>query len=99
VKIVADESAAKQIVTRLRAKGHDDVLYVAELDPRIDDEAVLDRSRQANAILLTAEKDFGELVLRRPLVHSGALLIRVVGLKPEAKAEIVATTALDQNAE
>jgi hypothetical protein len=49
--------------------------------------------------LLTAEKDFGELVFRQHLVHSGAPLIRVVGLKPEAKAEIVATTALDQHAE
>jgi predicted nuclease of predicted toxin-antitoxin system len=66
VKIVADENVDKQIVGRLRANGYE-VLYVAELDPRIDDEAVLLRSRQTDAILLTADKDFGELVFRQRL--------------------------------
>jgi hypothetical protein len=40
VKIVADESVDKQIAERLRDDGHD-VLYVAELDPGIDDETFL----------------------------------------------------------
>lgn len=55
MKIVADESVDNQIVARLRANGHE-VLYVAELDPGIEDEQVLVLSRQANAILLTAVK-------------------------------------------
>jgi len=54
VKIVADESVDQQIVDRLRADGHD-VLFVAELDPGIDREAVLLQSRHSNAILLTAD--------------------------------------------
>jgi hypothetical protein len=53
LKIVADESVDKQIVDRLRSDGHD-VLFIAELDPGIDDDAVLLRSREAHAILLTA---------------------------------------------
>ena len=61
MKIVADESVDRQIVDRLRADGHE-VLFVAELDPGIDDETVLLRSRQSSAILLTADKGFGELV-------------------------------------
>ena len=52
-----------------------------ELDPGIDDEAVLLQSRQSNAILLTADKDFGELVFRQHLLHSGILLIRIAGLR------------------
>jgi predicted nuclease of predicted toxin-antitoxin system len=90
VKIVADESVDKQIVDRLRANGHE-VLFVAELDPGIDDETVLLRSRQADAILLTADKDFGELVFRQRLLHTGVLLIRLAGLMPNAKAELVAS--------
>jgi predicted nuclease of predicted toxin-antitoxin system len=91
LKVVADESVDRQIVERLRLDGHD-VLFIAELDPGIDDETVLDHSRRANAVLLTADKDFGELVFRQHLVHSGALLIRLAGLKPDLKAELVATT-------
>ena len=51
MKIVADENVDQQIVDRLRADGHE-VLFVAELDPGIDDEAILLHSRQINAILL-----------------------------------------------
>jgi predicted nuclease of predicted toxin-antitoxin system len=88
VRIVADENVDGQIVDRLRADGHD-VLYIAELDPGIDDEIVLLRSRQANSILLTADKDFGELVFRQRLLHSGVVLIRLPGLTPDEKAELV----------
>lgn len=47
MKIVADESVDRQVVDRLRAGGHI-VLYVAEIAPGIDDQAVLLRSRQTN---------------------------------------------------
>jgi predicted nuclease of predicted toxin-antitoxin system len=91
LKIVADESVDRQIVERLRHDGHE-VVFIAELDPGIDDETVLNHSRRANAVLVTADKDFGELVFRQHLVHSGVLLIRLAGLKPDLKAEVVSTT-------
>ena len=89
MKIVADESVDKQIVDLLRAKGHD-VLYIAELDPGIDDDAVLVFSRDRDATLITADKDFGELVFRRRLHHTGVMLIRLAGLTPDQRAEKVA---------
>jgi predicted nuclease of predicted toxin-antitoxin system len=89
VKIVADENVDKQIVERLRLDGHN-VVFVAELDPGIDDETVLGLSRQANAVLLTADKDFGDLIFRRRLLHAGVLLIRLAGTAPGTKAELVA---------
>jgi predicted nuclease of predicted toxin-antitoxin system len=67
-------------------------LFVAELDPGIDDETVLGHSRRENAILLTADKDFGDLVFRQHLLHTGVLLIRLAGLEPDLKAELVAAT-------
>jgi Domain of unknown function (DUF5615) len=50
------------------------VLYIAELDPGIDDDTVLAKSRESRAVLLTADKDFGELVFRQHLLHSGVVL-------------------------
>ena len=49
MKIVADESVDKQIVDRLRSSGHE-VLFIAELDPGIDDEAVLTRRSRCRNI-------------------------------------------------
>jgi hypothetical protein len=40
MKLLIDESVDRQIVERLRQDGHD-VLYVAEMDPGISDDAVL----------------------------------------------------------
>jgi predicted nuclease of predicted toxin-antitoxin system len=90
VRIVAGESIDKQIVDRLRAGGHA-ILFIAELEPGIDDEAVLARSREQAAILLTADKDIGELVFRQRLLHSGIPLVRLAGLDPDAKARLVAS--------
>jgi predicted nuclease of predicted toxin-antitoxin system len=97
VKIVADESVDKQIVDRLRADGHE-VLFVAELDPGIDDEEVLLRSRQATAILLTADKDFGELVFRQRFTSFGSTTLSAGGTQPNAKARLVAA-AFDRHGE
>lgn len=64
MNLLADESVDEQIVQRLRREGFD-VSYVAEMEAGIPDELVLDRSNEANALLLTADKDFGEVDFSR----------------------------------
>ena len=95
---LADESVDRQIVDRLRQDGHV-VRYVAEMDPGIPDDAVLNMSNQAEALLVTADKDFGELVYRQKRLSSGVILIRLEGLSPEGKAEIVAAAVRQHAAE
>lgn len=64
MNFLADESMDQPIVERLRADGHV-VLAVIEMEPSLPDEAVLTRANQQEAILLTADKDFGEIVFRQ----------------------------------
>jgi predicted nuclease of predicted toxin-antitoxin system len=87
---MADEGVDRQIVTHLRQEGHE-VLYVAELDPGIDDTLVLEQAGRAGTLLLTADKDFGELVFRRGQAQGGVVLLRLSGLPAERKAQIVGT--------
>ncbi len=91
MNLLADESIDKPIVDRLRQDSHN-VLYIAELDPSIDDDTVLRRANQNGALLITADKDFGELVFRLGRIHAGVVLIRLAGLSPQAKARIVSAT-------
>lgn len=63
MNLLADENARRQIVEKLRQDGHD-VLYIAEVEPSISDEAVFDRANEKAALLITGDKDFGELVFR-----------------------------------
>ena len=89
MNLLADESVEGPVVTRLRQDSHD-VLYVAERVPSITDEEVLREANARGAVLVTADKDFGELVFRQGLVHSGVALLRLAGLANATKAEIVA---------
>jgi predicted nuclease of predicted toxin-antitoxin system len=89
VNLFADESVDAPVVQRLRQDGHD-VLYVAELAPGITDDEVLRDANGRNAILVTADKDFGELVFRQGAIHSGVVLLRLAGLANAIKSEIVA---------
>ena len=89
MKLLCDEGVQRAIVEHLRREGHD-VLYVAELDPGIDDDAVLARAANLNAPLVTTDKDFGELVFRQGVVARGVILIRLVGLSNDSKGRIVA---------
>ncbi|PAW82725.1 MAG: hypothetical protein B9S33_14805 [Pedosphaera sp. Tous-C6FEB] len=88
MNLLADEGVDAPIVARLRQDGHA-VVYVAELDPGIPDDIVLSHANENRALLLTADKDFGELVYRLRRVHGGVVLVRLTGLSLAAKADLV----------
>ena len=98
MNLVADEGVDHAVVERLRQDGHE-VLYVAELSPSAADDEVLQHANTRGAVLLTADKDFGELVFRQGLVHSGVVLLRLAGLTNATKAEIVVEVCRDRTAE
>jgi predicted nuclease of predicted toxin-antitoxin system len=87
VRYLADESVERPIVDALRQAGHD-VGYVAELAPGASDPDVLARANQESSVLITGDKDFGELVFRQGQRNSGVVLLRLSGLTRQRKAEI-----------
>jgi len=99
MNLLADESVDRQIVKRLREDGHD-VLYIAEVEPSISDDVVFDRANEKSALLVTGDKDFGEIVFRdNRLSSGGVVLLRLAGLSAERKAEIVSDVFLERGAE
>lgn len=90
MKLLADEGIDRQIVDRLRVEGHD-VTYIAEFQRGDSDQEVLSIARTEERVLLTQDKDFGELVFRQGLAAHGVLLIRLAGKEPGEKATLVAT--------
>jgi predicted nuclease of predicted toxin-antitoxin system len=98
VNLLADEGVDRQIVERLRADGHE-VIYIAEMAAGMTDDDVLNLGRDTSSLLLTQDKDFGELVFRQGLATSGVLLIRLAGLEARAKAASVSAVIKDREAE
>lgn len=85
MNLVADESIDGPIVERLRASGFE-VVAVADVSPGLGDDEVLSLANDRQAVLLTGDKDFGDLVFRLGRVSAGVILVRLSGLKPRRKA-------------
>jgi predicted nuclease of predicted toxin-antitoxin system len=75
VNFLADECCDAAMVSALRNDGHD-VLYAVESLRGMTDDDLLARALSERRVLLTEDKDFGELVyrLRRPAY--GIVLLR-----------------------
>jgi len=91
---LADECIAASLVRELRGAGHD-VLYIAEFAASLSDVEVIALASREGRLLLTADKDFGELVFRRGQAVPGLILLRI---DPESRALILARLlgAIDQ---
>jgi predicted nuclease of predicted toxin-antitoxin system len=98
MNLLIDESVDRQVVDKLRQDGHN-VVYVSEMDPGISDDVVLSMANNMGAVLVTADKDFGELVFRRQQINAGVLLVRLAGLSQQPKAELVAAVVRDHSTE
>ncbi len=82
-----DESVDRQVVDALARvyEVHD----IASTNRGVADEVVLGIARELDAVLVTADKDFGELVYRQKRVHRGVVLTRLSGMESERKAQVV----------
>ncbi len=88
MRLLADEGVDKPIVDALREAGHE-VIYILETNPAAEDSFILNMANTLELILITQDKDFGELVFRLKQIHQGVILVRLNGYSPVQKAEIV----------
>jgi predicted nuclease of predicted toxin-antitoxin system len=77
--VCASSRALRTLLTEL---GHD-VLSALEHDPRASDEVLLALAIREERVLVTEDKDFGELVFVRRLPHP--CIIRFVDMRVEEK--------------
>ncbi len=84
MKLLANENIPAETVDALRDAGHD-VLWIRMACPGADDETVLARAVADDRLLITFDKDFGELVYRRGRrASTGVVLFRIGMPSPEA---------------
>lgn len=86
MKFLADENFPRPALEALRKAGWD-MFSIAESRPGISDDEFIALCTDQQRVLLTFDKDFGELVFRRGLsAASGVVLFRII---PESPAEAV----------
>lgn len=78
MRLVADECVDGRLVAGLRASGHD-VVAVRETSQGADDRSIVEMASRRRRILVTEDKDFGDLIVRHGLVVPGVVLLRYPG--------------------
>lgn len=82
MRLLANENVPRVVVGQLRDMGHD-VAWVTEVAPGLPDSGVLRLGREESRVLLTFDRDFGELAFRACLpATSGVILLRVSSENP-----------------
>jgi len=95
MQLLVNENFPGEAVIALRQQGNN-VVWVREDLPGITDIKVLERAQRENRILITFDKDFGELAFRYGLPAScGIILFRITAPSPDHVANL-AVAALKQ---
>jgi catechol 2,3-dioxygenase-like lactoylglutathione lyase family enzyme/predicted nuclease of predicted toxin-antitoxin system len=75
MKFLADQCLDARIVAVLRDAGHD-ILDVSGYGPGLGDAKLIELAHRERRVVITRDKDFGELAVRRRLASSGIILLR-----------------------
>ncbi len=94
MRILANENFPGDAIAMLRQRGHD-VAWIREDAPGSSDRQVLTRAEAEDRVLITFDKDFGELAFRAKLpASSGIILFRIL-MPSSAHVARVAAAALE----
>ncbi|RJP35314.1 MAG: hypothetical protein C4547_09675 [Phycisphaerales bacterium] len=84
MKLMANENIPRLLVARLRERGHD-VRWLREEMSGIGDPQVLDVARAEGRVLLTSDKDFGELAFRHGLPATCGIVLCRLGSRSQSE--------------
>jgi len=88
LKFIADVNVEKAVVDFLRTEGYD-VKWPPDFDREMSGESLLKLANKERRILVTNDKDFGELAFLQRQLSAGVILIRVKEQKTSDKVKLV----------
>ena len=88
MRFLVDECTGPAVAQWLRLQNHD-VISVYDEIRGADDKEVIQKAYEQNRILITNDKDFGELVFRDKKQHKGVILLRLKDERPANKIAVL----------
>lgn len=93
-KFLVDAGVGHLVEQFLNNFGYD-IKSVRDIDPRMPDEEIIKLAYNENRIIITMDKDFGELVYHSLMPHAGILLLRLEDSDCIEKTKIVSNILKD----
>ena len=88
MRFLIDVGVGKKVEKWLRENGYD-TRAVRDIDVKAKDVDILKLAVSEDRMIVTMDKDFGELVYNSGLLHSGVLILRLDDATGEKKVEIL----------
>ena len=90
MKFLTDENISLGIVEFLRSAGYD-IVSIIEDSPGAEDLEVLTKANRGKRILITADKDFGNLIYQHNFPHKGVILLRLIDETNKNKIRVLSS--------
>jgi predicted nuclease of predicted toxin-antitoxin system len=65
------------------------VIAIRTLNPEMADNDIVELANKENAIIISMDKDFGELIFKNKIQHTGVLLLRLEDAVAEEKLAVI----------
>ncbi len=88
MKFLVDECTGKRLAKLLEKAGFD-VVFVGDWKPSATDDEVLEKAEKEDRILITDDKDFGELIFRLGKPSKGVILLRLSTTDPMKRFRVL----------
>ena len=88
LRFLVDVGVSKKVEECLIKNGYD-IKAVRDLNPGMDDDKILRIASSENRMVITMDKDFGELVYHSKSPHSGVLLLRLEDARANEKVKTI----------
>lgn len=93
LKFLVDVGVGTGVEDLLREQGYD-TKTIRSIDPAMDDSEIIRLAHAEDRMVVTMDKDFGELVYHSAASHSGVLLLRLDDATGEEKKRVVESILL-----
>ena len=88
MKFLVDECVGRRVTDWLITNGFD-TIFVKDGFSGVDDDLVLEKAFRENRILITCDKDFGDMIFRDQRKHRGIVLLRLIDESIQNKIRVV----------
>lgn len=87
MRLLLDQNFDRRLLLPLRQAGHNVTVVSINYPPGIPDREVVVIAQREGCLLLTHDRDFGELIIREQLPHAGVIYLRLRRTTAQAKLE------------
>ena len=88
LKFILDVGVGNKVGAYLSSEGYDATL-ISKINPSMTDSDILSIAKNEERMVITMDKDFGELVYHSRKVHKGVLLLRLEDANGDEKVEVM----------